>query len=256
MLKRVLVTFENLNEVEQLLNYSQILQNDFGAEVVGIYIKDIRKYEVVPPMAEGIIIDSTNGFAMREWELIEEKRAEEIKALFREKIPYGPFIIEEGIGLERVIERMKAFDLLLVAKGEYINSNLKTILKFHAKPVIIVPNTKVTDLDKVILLDDNGIRANAALFNFLNLFSKFEKIDSLSFGKEEPLDEMVSEYYKLKNIEIERHFEDTIEKIKNYEKDYNLFVMGNLKYNFLLERLTGKFGVKILQNCNVPIFIA
>ena len=72
MLKRVLVTFENLNEVEQLLNYSQILQNDFGAEVVGIYIKDIRKYEVVPPMAEGIIIDSTNGFAMREWELIEE----------------------------------------------------------------------------------------------------------------------------------------------------------------------------------------
>ena len=45
-------------------------------------------------------------------------------------------------------------------------------------------------------------------------------------------------------------------KIKNYEKDYNLFVMGNLRYNFLLERLTGKFGVKILQNCNVPIFIA
>ena len=40
------------------------------------------------------------------------------------------------------------------------------------------------------------------------------------------------------------------------EKDYNLFVMGNLRYNFLLERLTGKFGVKILQNCNVPIFIA
>ena len=108
----------------------------------------------------------------------------------------------------------------------------------------------------VVTSGGNGIRANAALFNFLNLFSKFEKIDSLSFGNEEPLDEMVSEYYKLKNIEIERHFEDTIEKIKNYEKDYNLFVMGNLRYNFLLERLTGKFGVKILQNCNVPIFIA
>jgi len=40
----------------------------------------------------------------------------------------------------------------------------------------------------------------------------------------------LDEYYKLKNIEIERHFEDTIEKIKNYEKDYNLFVMGNLRY--------------------------
>lgn len=255
MLKRVLVSFENLNEVEQLLNYSQILQNDYGAEVVGIYIKDIRKYEVVPPMAEGIIIDSTNGFAMREWEMIEEKRAQEIKTLFREKIPYGKFIIEEGIGLERVVERMKAFDLLLVARGEYLNSNLKTVLKFHMKPIIIVPNKKITEIDKVLLLDDNGIRANGALFNFTNLFSQFKKIDSLNFGKEEPMDEVLNEYYKLKEIEIERHYEETIDKIKEYEEKYNLFVMGNLRYNFLLEKLTGKFGVKILEHCNVPIFI-
>ena len=84
MLKRILIAFENLGESESLIRYSQIFQEKFDVEVVGIYIKDIRKYEVVPPMAEGIIIDSSNGFAMKEWEAVEEKKAEEIKTIYRD----------------------------------------------------------------------------------------------------------------------------------------------------------------------------
>lgn len=256
MLKRILITFENLGDAEQLLKYSDVLTKNYACEVVGIYIKDIRKYEVVPPMAEGMIIDSTNGFAMREWEIIEEKRAQEIKNLFIGKIPNGSFIIEEGIGLEGIVEKMKAFDLLLIAKGEYINANLKNILKFHVKPIIIVPKLNKYELDKVILLDDGGIRANGALSGFMNIFDNIKKIDSLTLGKAFEEDELMKKYYELNGLEIKKYFEENLEKIKEYEETYSLFVMGNLRYNFLLEKLTGKFGVKILQNCNIPIFIA
>lgn len=257
MLKRILITFENLGDAEQLLNYSDVLTKNYACEVVGIYIKDIRKYEVVPPMAEGMIIDSTNGFAMREWEAIEEKRAQEIKNMFMEKNPAGSFIIEEGIGLEGIVEKMKAFDLLLAARGEYINANLKNILKFHVKPIIIVPKLEKFSLDKVLLLDDGGIRANGALYNFLNIFEDIKKIDSLTFGKEVAEDdELLKKYYQLKELRVEKYFEDNLDKFKEYEKTHGLFIMGNLRYNFLLEKLTGKFGVKILENCNIPIFIA
>ena len=43
MLKRILIAFENLGESESLIRYSQIFQEKFDVEVVGIYIKDIRK---------------------------------------------------------------------------------------------------------------------------------------------------------------------------------------------------------------------
>lgn len=256
MLKRILITFENLGDAEQLLNYSDVLTKNYACEVVGIYIKDIRKYEVVPPMAEGMIIDSTNGFAMREWEAIEEKRAQEIKNMFMEKNPAGNFIIEEGIGLEGIVEKMKAFDLLIVAKGEYINANLKNILKFHVKPIIIVPKLEKYNLDKVLLLDDGGIRANGALCNFFNIFTDIKKIDSLTFGKAEEEEELLKKYYQLKELRIEKYFAENLDNFKEYEKTHGLFIMGNLRYNFLLEKLTGKFGVKILENSNIPIFIA
>lgn len=256
MLKRILIAFENLGESESLIRYSQIFQEKFDVEVVGIYIKDIRKYEVVPPMAEGIIIDSSNGFAMKEWEAVEEKKAEEIKTKYRESYPSGKFIIEDGIGLEKISEKMRAFDMLIISKGEYINSNLKTILKFHTKPIILVPNKIFNKFEKPLFLDDNGIRANSSLMTFVNNFNEIYNFDSLTFGKEEPLDELLKEYLEIKNIQINRKFEEVIGNIKEYEEKYDMLIMGNLRYNFLVERLTGKFGVKILENSSIPIFIA
>lgn len=257
MLKRVLVTFESLADAEHLTTYAELFKKNYSVEISGIYIKDIRKYEVVPPMAEGMIIDSTNGFAMREWEAIEEKRAQEIKSIFMEKIPTGRFFIEEGVGLEGIVEKMRAFDLLLVAKGEYISANLKNILKFHMKPVILVPKLETYSLDKVLLLDDGGIRSNGALSHFIENFQNIKKIDSLTFGKElENDNELINEYYESKELEIKKYFEENIDGLKKHENNYNLLIMGNLRYNFLLEKLTGKFGVKLLETSNLPIFIA
>lgn len=257
MLKRILVTFESLGDVEHLTTYAELFRKNFNAEIVGIYIKDIRKYEVVPPMAEGMIIDSTNGFAMREWEAIEEKRAQEIKKFFMGKIPSGRFFIEEGIGLEGIVEKMRAFDLLLISKGEYISANLKNILKFHVKPVILVPKLEKYSLDKFLLLDDGGIRANGALSHFVESFENIKKIDTLSIGKEiEKEEELIKEYYDSKGLVIEKYFEEKLEGLKKYENTHSLLIMGNLRYNFLLEKLTGKVGVKILETSNLPIFIA
>ena len=256
MLKRVLVTFESLADAEYLTTYAELFKKNYRVEISGIYIKDIRKYEVVPPMAEGMIIDSTNGFAMREWEAIEEKRAQEIKNIFMEKIPTGRFFIEEGVGLEGIVEKMRAFDLLLVSKGEYIGANLKNILKFHMKPVILVPKLETYSLDKILLLDDGGTRSNGALAHFLNSFENIKKIDTLTIGKELEVEELMKEYYESKDLTVEKYFEENIDGLKKHENKYSLLIMGNLRYNFLLEKLTGKFGVKLLETSNLPIFIA
>lgn len=256
MLKRVLVTFDSLSEVDYLTAYAELIKKTFDVEIFGIYIKDIRKYEVVPPMAEGMIIDSTNGFAMREWELIEEKRAQEIKGYFIDKIPTANFLIEDGISAESIVNKMKGFDLLIAAKGEYISSNLKSILKFHVKPVIIVPKLDKYSFENFLLLEDFGIRANGALAQFVNIIPNVKKMGTLTIGREIEVDKIVNEYYRSKNLEVFSDFEDNLENIYKFEKSYDLFIMGNLRYNFLLEKLTGKFGVKILEQCKVPIFIA
>ena len=38
-------------------------------------------------------------------------------------------------------------------------------------------------------------------------------------------------------------------------KNYDLVLMGDLRYTVMVERITGKLGIRLLENLDVPIFI-
>ncbi len=258
MLKRVLVFFENDIDSEYLLKYSQGFSKRFGVELHGLYIKDLRKYEVVPPMVEGLVVDSASSYVMKEREELENNRLKTTKDKFREVFPTNRFFYEEGITSDILLEKMKSYDLLIVAKGEVLSSNIKTILKVHTKPVILVPKVEEYNFDSVLFADDKGVRANDSLFRFINLFDDIKEYTSLSLNLEDYNDFEMKEYAEAIGINIDFVYEDgDFEKVFKNELDkFDVLIMGNLRYNFMLEKITGKIGVKILEGVKLPIFIA
>lgn len=258
MLKRVLVFFENENDSEYLLRYSQGFSKRFGVELHGLYIKDLRKYEVVPPMVEGLVVDSASSYVMKEWEELEKNRLKGIKDKFRDVFSTNRFFYEEGITSDILLEKMKSYDLLIVAKGDILSSNIKTILKVHTKPVILVPNIEEYKFDSVMFADDKGIRANESLFRFINLFDDIKEYTSLSLNLEEYNDFEMKEYAEAIGVNIDFIYENgDFDKVFRSELDkFHMLIMGNLRYNFMLEKITGKIGVKILEGIKLPIFIA
>ncbi len=258
MLKRVLVFFENDIDSEYLLKYSQGFSKSFGVELHGLYIKDLRKYEVVPPMVEGLVVDSASSYVMKEWEELENNRLKSIKDKFRKVFPKNRFFYEEGITSDILLEKLKSYDLLVVAKGDILSSNIKTILKVHSKPIILVPKMDEYNFDSVLFADDKGIRANESFFRFINLFDNIKEYTSISLNLEEYNDFEMKEYAEAVGINIDFIYENgDFEKVfKSEIEKFHILIMGNLRYNFMLEKITGKIGVKILEGVKLPIFIA
>ena len=48
---------------------------------------------------------------------------------------------------------------------------------------------------------------------------------------------------------------DTFKTIMEESKKYDFVLMGDLRYTVMVERITGKLGIRLLENLNVPIFI-
>ena len=48
---------------------------------------------------------------------------------------------------------------------------------------------------------------------------------------------------------------DTFKTIMEESKKYDFVLMGDLRYTVMVERITGKLGIKLLENLDVPIFI-
>ena len=48
---------------------------------------------------------------------------------------------------------------------------------------------------------------------------------------------------------------DTFKTIMEESKKYDFVLMGDLRYTVMVERITGKLGIRLLENLDVPIFI-
>lgn len=258
MLKRVLVYFENDIDAEYLIDYAKGFGQKFDVDIHGLYIKDLRKYEVVPPMVEGLVVDSASTYVMKEWDELEKKRIINIKEKFRKEFPANRFFQEEGITSDIILEKMKSYDLLLIARGEMISGNLKILLKVHTKPLIAVPKLEKYGYELPVIADDKGIGANESLFRFINLFDGIKEYTSLSLNMDKEDDYEMKEYAESIGINIDFIYEEGDSKkiFQEEAKKFDIVIMGNLRYNFMLEKITGKAGVKILESFKLPIFIA
>jgi len=257
MLNRILILFGNEMDKNNLLKTGQHLKEKYKTEVYGLYIKDIRKYEVLPPTIDGLVVDNSANLLIKEWEKSENIQVEELQKLFKNYFPVKNLLIEEGITQEIIQEKMLGFDLVIIEKSKTITSNQKDLIRNHYKPVLIIPENNSLKVEKVMIANDKSERVNKSIFNFLSMFDKLDDFTSIAVNLDDEIDDEFSKYMEivgktLNTLELDGR---PIDIISEKSKEFDILIMGDLKHSFLLERLAGSTGLKLLENIDIPIYL-
>ena len=252
LLKRALFLVSAENEVEPLVEFAKVFKKRYNVKVDAVYVKDILKYDVFPVTVEGIGINLGTNFAYKEFRNIENKTFEKIKGRLEEE--FSKVYTKEGESAEVALEELKKYDLMVVVKNEKISPYMKELLRSIYKPLIVLPNRKEFKIENLLLLDDGAYNANKTLFTFFYMFDE-QKVDVLRVNVEadesnEKLSERFGDNYNLILKEG-----DTFKTIMEESKNYDFVLMGDLRYTVMVERITGKLGIRLLENLDVPIFI-
>ena len=252
LLKRALFLVSAENEVEPLVEFAKVFKKRYNVKVDAVYVKDILKYDVFPVTVEGIGINLGTNFAYKEFRNIENKTFEKIKGRLEEE--FSKVYTKEGETAEVALEELKKYDLMVTVKNEKISPYMKELLRSIYKPLIVLPNRKNFKIENLLLLDDGAYNANKTLFTFFYMFDE-QKVDVLRVNVEadesnEKLSERFGDNYNLILKEG-----DTFKTIMEESKNYDLVLMGDLRYTVMVERITGKLGIRLLENLDVPIFI-
>ena len=252
LLKRALFLVSAENEVEPLVEFAKVFKKRYNVKVDAIYVKDILKYDVFPVTVEGIGINLGTNFAYKEFRNIENKTFEKIKGRLEEE--FSKVYTKEGESAEVALEELKKYDLMVTVKNEKISPYMKELLRSIYKPLIVLPNRKNFKIENLLLFDDGAYNANKTLFTFFYMFDE-QKVDVLRVNVEadesnEKLSERFGDNYNLILKEG-----DTFKTIMEESKNYDLVLMGDLRYTVMVERITGKLGIRLLENLDVPIFI-
>ncbi len=252
LLKRALFLVSAENEVEPLVEFAKVFKKRYNVKVDAVYVKDILKYDVFPVTVEGIGINLGTNFAYKEFRNIENKTFEKIKGRLEEE--FSKVYTKEGESAEVALEELKKYDLMVTVKNEKISPYMKELLRSIYKPLIVLPNRKDFKIENLLLLDDGAYNANKTLFTFFYMFDE-QKVNVLRVNVEadesnEKLSERFGDNYNLILKEG-----DTFKTIMEESKNYDLVLMGDLRYTVMVERITGKLGIRLLENLNVPIFI-
>lgn len=252
LLKRALFLVSAENEVEPLVEFAKVFKKRYNVKVDAIYVKDILKYDVFPVTVEGIGINLGTNFAYKEFRDIENKTFENIKKPLEKE--FSRVYTKEGESAEIALEELKKYDLIVTVKNEKISPYMKELLRSIYKPIIVLPNRKDFKLDNLLLLDDGAYNANKTLFTFFYMFDE-QKVDVLRVNVEEDeSNQKLSERFG-DNYNLILREGDTLKTIMAESKNYDLVLMGDLRYTVMVERITGKLGIRLLENLDVPIFL-
>lgn len=252
LLKRTLFLVSAENEVEPLVEFAKVFKKRYNVKVDAIYVKDILKYDVFPVTVEGIGINLGTNFAYKEFRDIENKTFEKIKEPLKKE--FSRVYTKEGESAEIALEELKKYDLIVTVKNEKISPYMKELLRSIYKPVIVLPNRKDFKLDNLLLLDDGAYNANKTLFTFFYMFDE-QKVDVLRVNVEEDeSNQKLSERFG-DNYNLILREGDTFKTIMAESKNYDFVLMGDLRYTVMVERITGKLGIRLLENLDVPIFL-
>ena len=139
-----------------------------------------------------------------------------------------------------------------MVKNDKVSSNLKELLRSSYKPLIILPlNIDEAKMDKLVLLDDGAYNANKTLFTYFNIFGE-QKIDVLKVNVDE--EDFLKERFG-NNYNVIKKEGVPFKIIMEESKNYDVVLMGDLRYTVMVERITRKLGVKLLENLEKVIFI-
>ena len=249
LLKKALFLITSENEIEPLVNFATEFKKKYKVEIDAMYVKDILKYEIFPATIEGVGINLGSSYAFREYKELEDKKYSAIEEKIKNS--FSKVFSRDGETVEITLEELKRYDLLAVVKNEKVSQNLKELLRSNFKPMIILPNKKEFNLEKLLLLDDGAYNANKTLFTFFYIFDE-QKIDVLRVNIDSN-DDLKERFGK--NYNIVRKEGDPLKVIMEESKIYDFILMGDLRYTVMVERITGKLGIRLLEGLDKPIFI-
>ena len=158
---------------------------------------------------------------------------------------------KDGETIETALNELKKYDMIVAVKNEKISPYLKELLRSNFKPLIILPNIKEFNFNKLLLLDDGAYNANKTLYTFFYMFGE-QKVDVLKVNvdTEDELKERFGENY---NIILKEG--DPFKIIMEESENYDFVLMGDLRFTIMVEKITRKLGVRLLENLKKPIFI-
>lgn len=252
MLRRVLIYFKGAEDVDHLLSFGKLLKGTYGMELAGIHLKPA----IIPTIIDGELAIGTEVSEIIEEERLEsEALSKKIKEKFVEKFGEVEFYSEEG-GVDKLLEKLKYFDLLILDKKDMIDSEFKEILKKHNKPILLIPKLEEYRFEGVLFANDMDLKSNKSFFRFMNIFEKFEEYEILTVNIDPDLelkkytDKVVGSFtYTSSRGQIP-------DEILKALKSRDLLVMGNLKHSLIYEKITKKTGITLIEKAEKPIFIA
>lgn len=250
MLKRALFLVTNESEIDALCKFSKAISQKYDVETHVLYVEDVLKYEVYPSTINGVGLNVGLNYSYQEYINIESKNYKTIK----EKIEkyFTKVYSRDGETVEIALEELKKYDFLVVVKNDKVSSNLKELLRSSYKPLIILPlNIDEAKMDKLVLLDDGAYNANKTLFTYFNIFGE-QKIDVLKVNVDE--EDFLKERFG-NNYNVIKKEGVPFKIIMEETKKYDMVLMGDLRYTVMVERITRKLGVRLLENLEKIIFI-
>lgn len=256
-MKKVLVVFGEGSKKNILIDSAIFFKEKFGYEIVPLYIKDVRRDEIIPATMDGMIVNLSNNSFSQERDALEEEEVKHLREKLKIRGINSVLNIEFGFPWDIIKEYMKLADLLIFEKGEALSESAVTVLKNHFKPVIMLGEKAITSLDKVGISSDDGVKINKSTFSFINIFPDIKrfimltllyKIENNTLLKYLEANEKVVEW---KNFDGEKAKEECLNEINSLD----LLIMGNLSRSYFFEKITGKKGLSIMEKSETSIFI-
>jgi hypothetical protein len=249
LLKKALFLVSSENEIETLIEFGKKFKEKYNVEIDALYVKDILKYEIFPVTIEGIGVNIGANYAFKEYRELEEKSFKTVKEKMNSE--FSRVYAKDGETIETALNELKKYDMIVVVKNEKISPYLKELLRSNFKPLIILPNIKEFNFNKLLLLDDGAYNANKTLYTFFYMFGE-QKVDVLKVNvdAEDELKERFGDNY---NIILKEG--DPFKIIMEESENYDFVLMGDLRFTIMVEKITRKLGVRLLENLKKPIFI-
>lgn len=249
LLKKALFLVSSENEIETLIEFGKKFKEKYNVEIDALYVKDILKYEIFPVTIEGIGVNIGANYAFKEYRELEEKSFKTVKDKMNSE--FSRVYAKDGETIETALNELKKYDMIVAVKNEKISPYLKELLRSNFKPLIILPNIKEFNFNKLLLLDDGAYNANKTLYTFFYMFGE-QKMDVLKVNvdTEDELKERFGDNY---NIILKEG--DPFKIIMEESENYDFVLMGDLRFTIMVEKITRKLGVRLLENLKKPIFI-
>ncbi|MGL5053338.1 MAG: hypothetical protein ACRC5W_07080 [Cetobacterium sp.] len=256
-MKKVLVIFEEESKKNILIDSALFFKDKFGYEIVPLYIKDIRREEIIPATMDGMILNFNNDPFSEEANSLEEMKMKKIQEKIKDKGIDSTLNVESGFPWDIIKEYMKTTDLLILEKRLTLSDTALMILKNHFKPIIMIGEKAITSFDKIGISSDDGTKIHKSMFSFINIFPEINYFSMFTLR------------YKIEKNLLMKYLEDKEKKIKyeNFDGDIakdrylqevnklDLLIMGNLNSNYFVEKIIGKKGLSIMEKSKVSIFI-